>query len=179
MSSRFDPMPMRKAAEHCAELAVAVMEAKATQNPDPARTAALHREFGEARRALVERCMEEQAAITGVEMSDVRSTPRHAMQAAFNAGAMYDLALHGRVDHAPPPLTQYDLKDRRCNDPGCQCEQEGIVLHARCHMGAPSWAHYDPEFGMLTLRCAECDKAFTQLAVARGGEHAAEPWLTE
>jgi len=61
-------------------------------------------------------------------------------------------------------LYKEDLDDMTCTCGKPACE-DPIVFHGRCHPRAKTWCYYFD--GMLTVRCADCDKVVTEVAVAR------------
>ena len=64
-----------------------------------------------------------------------------------------------------PLALRTDLDKLRCCEPGCDCDDEGIVITSCCHEDAPMWATYQ-HGGELELRCAECDEPVVTIAVA-------------
>ena len=65
------------------------------------------------------------------------------------------------------PLTQQDLKDLTCAEPGCthDSHENGLALHSRCHPSQPTWAWYKD--GVLTVRCSRCESVVATIAVAQ------------
>jgi hypothetical protein len=65
------------------------------------------------------------------------------------------------------PLTQADM-GARCHSPGCDhTHHDGpMFLHPRCHLGFPTWVSY--EKGVITVRCAKCEKLVAEIEVAKG-----------
>lgn len=65
-------------------------------------------------------------------------------------------------------LTQNDLKDMRCQKPGCTCGGTQVYFVPACHPKADVAACYDSKTGELTLECGECTKPVANLLVAAG-----------
>lgn len=58
-----------------------------------------------------------------------------------------------------------DLDQLGCGVPDCgHSHHDGIYLHARCHIEAPTWACYRE--GVLTLTCSRCGRHVDAVAVA-------------
>jgi hypothetical protein len=58
-----------------------------------------------------------------------------------------------------------DLDQLGCGVPGCEhSHHDGIYLHARCHLDAPTWASYRE--GVLTLTCSRCGRHVDAVAIA-------------
>jgi hypothetical protein len=85
-----------QAAKRCADLASTLLTADVNGDAAPTQ---LRERFHEARQALLERCLEEQASIADLDVQAVRKTPRLVIEAAWNAGAMYEWALHCKTLH--------------------------------------------------------------------------------
>jgi hypothetical protein len=52
-----------------------------------------------------------------------------------------------------PLALRAELDQLRCGEPGCTCDDDGIVIASKCHQDAPMWAVY--QHGELTLSCSE------------------------
>lgn len=85
------------------------------------------------------------------------------------------LQLFMSADRPParPPnvVTQLELDNvvaRHCDVPGCDhtTHELGLDLGGRCHPGAPMFVTYRDR--VLTLRCALCRSAITQVLVGTG-----------
>lgn len=62
-------------------------------------------------------------------------------------------------------VTREVLDGMGCQMPGCDhTAHDGLVLHARCHLDAATWATYHD--GVLTISCAVCERVIVRLAVA-------------
>jgi hypothetical protein len=61
-------------------------------------------------------------------------------------------------------LTRIQLDHMQCGTPGCTSTHGEFCLHGRCHLDAPSWPWY--EAGVLTLRCATCNRVVSRIKVA-------------
>jgi hypothetical protein len=64
-------------------------------------------------------------------------------------------------------LTQRELNKAVCSNPSCNEEHGPLVLHARCHPDAGTWAVYDKGTGVLSFRCGACEQKVVEVAVAR------------
>lgn len=62
-----------------------------------------------------------------------------------------------------PVLSRHELDQLRCEH---GCDDHPLILHARCHMGAPTWAAYDRDTGHLVVTCAKCGHHVATVAVA-------------
>ncbi len=65
------------------------------------------------------------------------------------------------------PLYKQDL-DNMFSDCGVPLREDPGYLHSDCHIEEPTWCIYFN--GILTVRCAKCNKVIAEIAVAeRGG----------
>ena len=63
------------------------------------------------------------------------------------------------------PLTRQILDKLTCQVPGCTHDRhEGLVLHARCHVEAPSTARYWPS-GIVEVSCLVCDRLVVEVTL--------------
>jgi len=70
-------------------------------------------------------------------------------------------------------LTQADLdligvegcQNPDCTDPHCG---DKVFLHARCHVGVPTWAIYHKKLRVIQILCGACRKLIVEVAVAKG-----------
>jgi hypothetical protein len=63
----------------------------------------------------------------------------------------------------PAPLTRKTLDKATCQVPGCTHEKhDGLVLHGRCHVEAPSTVRYWAS-GVVEIRCKKCDKGVAEI----------------
>lgn len=64
------------------------------------------------------------------------------------------------------PLTRRDLDRGVCMVPGCDhTDHDGLFLHGRCHISAPTTCEYRRE-GVLRVTCSACGKLVAEIAVA-------------
>lgn len=71
--------------------------------------------------------------------------------------------MSGVVEKAP--LTRKTLDKLTCQSPGCTHEShEGLVLHGRCHLKAPSIARYRTG-GVVEISCLTCEHPIAEVAV--------------
>lgn len=57
------------------------------------------------------------------------------------------------------PLTKEDLEvlaARGCDIPGCDCRNEEIFVHPRCHNDG-LYVSYNPKSGLVHLTCRRCE----------------------
>lgn len=76
-------------------------------------------------------------------------------------------------------MTRAIMDKLQCATPGCTEKHDGeLVLNSGCHAGFPTFASYDANTGVLTIRCAwrqgsgrrmqRCDQVVAEILVARG-----------
>jgi hypothetical protein len=63
-------------------------------------------------------------------------------------------------------LTQVELNASGCGMPDCGHDHSVLILHSRCHTRAGTWAEYEKASGILTIKCARCQKIVAQLKIA-------------
>lgn len=84
--------------------------------------------------------------------------------------------LYGRLDSIffqglakdVKPVTQQELDSMTCAHEGCDHKSHSsqMVIHPRCHVGAPTWCWYDN--GVINVKCSECDSLVVRIAVDPG-----------
>lgn len=66
---------------------------------------------------------------------------------------------------ARAPLTRKVLDKLTCQSPGCAHEShDGLVLHGRCHIKAPSIARCSLS-GVVTISCLTCEQLIVEVAL--------------
>lgn len=64
------------------------------------------------------------------------------------------------------PFYKEDFMGVKCSCPDVNCKDHGTFIHARCHIGYPTWAEFSPREGVLIIRCSVCDETVARIAVA-------------
>jgi len=63
-------------------------------------------------------------------------------------------------------LTQKELNAAGCGIPNCDHDHSILFFHSRCHPGRPIRAHYTKATGIITAKCAVCDRLVGEIKVA-------------
>jgi len=63
----------------------------------------------------------------------------------------------------PAPLTRNALDKASCQAPGCKHDNhDGLVLHGRCHVKAPTTVRYWVS-GVVEVRCKQCGQKIAEI----------------
>ena len=73
----------------------------------------------------------------------------------------------------PKPLTQRELDQMRCGNPGCIDPGCSIFVSARCHPASQFTVEYVKQQGVLRIACGSCGRPVVDVKVASHSENPA------